>query len=125
VATDQDRLVTGCRLGGKQSEGPFQLLRVRGRERLKLDPDSMCPGPTYDGAVNEDRVSASGKNELEVHLHAGECRKGAVDTATFARKIQRLADRMTLVAVDERAGKGRVKSGVLPYNHKRPAPERV
>jgi hypothetical protein len=93
-------------------------LFVGRRKGKKLNPDSMSTGPPHDGAVNEDGVSASWKNELEVHLHSGECRKGALDAAAFARKIQRPADRMTLIAVTERAGKGCVKSGVLPHNHK-------
>lgn len=93
------------RLGRKQSERPFQLLFVGRGKGEKLNPNSMRTGPTHDGALNEDRVFASWKNELEVHLHAGECRKGALDAAAFARKIQRPADRMTLIAMGECAGK--------------------
>lgn len=105
-------------LGRKQSESPFQLSFVGRRKGEKFDPDSMSTGPTHDGSLNENGVSASGENELEVHFHAGECRKGALDAAAFARKIQRPADRMTLIAVGECAGKGCVKSGVLPHDHR-------
>ena len=107
--------------GSKQSERPFQLSFIGRGKGEKLDPNSVRTGPTYDGALNEDRSRASGKNELEVHLHARKCRKGALDSAAFAGKIQGPADCMTAITVGECAGKGCVKSGVLPNNHG-PAP---
>ena len=104
--------------GSKQSERPFQLSFIGRRKGEKLDPDPVRTGPTYDGALNEDKSWDSWENELKVHLHAGECRKGAVDAATFAGKIQGPVDRMAPIAVGECAGKGCVKSGVLPHDHR-------
>jgi hypothetical protein len=56
-------------------------------KREKLDADAMRTGPTHDGTLNENRGLASGKDELEVHYHTGECREGALDAAAFARKV--------------------------------------
>jgi hypothetical protein len=92
-------------------------LFVGRRKGKKFNADPMSTGPTHDGAVNEDRVSVSWENELEIHLHAGKCRKRALDAAAFPRKVQRPANGMTLIAVGECAGKGCVKSGVLPHDH--------
>jgi hypothetical protein len=55
--------------------------------------------------------------EQKIHMHSRDGAKGAFKPTAFAREIQRLADLVESILVDEGAGKGCGKSGILSDHH--------
>ena len=55
--------------------------------------------------------------EQKIHMHSRDGAKGTFYPTAFAREIQRFADPMESILVDECAGKGRGKSGMLSDYH--------
>jgi hypothetical protein len=86
-------------------------------EGLKLYPDPVRAGPTYNSALDQDRDLCFGEVEQKIHLHSGEGSKGAFKSTSFAREIQRLVNRMEVTLVDEGARKGCLESGILSHHH--------
>lgn len=78
--------VTGC--GFELPESVVQPFLMGRGEGLKLDADPVCPGPAYDGALNEDRGLVFRDIEQKIHLHSGGGSKGAFKPTAFAREIQ-------------------------------------
>jgi len=86
-------------------------------ERLKLYPDPVRTGPTYNGALDQNRDLFFGEEEQKIHLHSGRGSKGAFKPTSFAREIQRLINRMEVTLVDEGAGKSCLESRILSHHH--------
>lgn len=108
--------VTSC--GFELAEGagsPFLLGRGEG---LKLYPDPVRAGPTYNGALDQNRDLFFGEEAQKIHLHSGRDSKGAFKPTSFTREIQRLINRMEVTLVDEGAGERRWKSGMLSHLHR-------
>ena len=84
---------------------------------LKLYPDPVRAGPTYNGALDQNRNLFFGEEEQKIHLHPGRGSKGAFKPTSFAREIQRLVYWMEETLVDEGAGKRRLESGMLSDHH--------
>ena len=93
---------------------PFLMGRGEGPE---LNTDSVTAGPADDGALNQDRGLSFMDIEQEIYFHACGGTKGTLETTSFAREIQRFADSMNMILVDEGPGKRRWKSGMLSDHH--------
>jgi len=72
-------------------------------EGLKLNPDPVRAGPTYNSALDQNRDLCFGEEEQKIHLHSGGGSKGAFKPTSFSREIQRLVNRMKVTLVDEGA----------------------
>jgi len=107
--------VTCC--GFEPLQGAVQSFLMGRGEGLKLNADPMCPGPAYDGALNEDRGLVFRDVEQEIHLHSREGSEGAFEPTSFAREIQRLVNLVEVTLVDEGAGKSRLESRILSHHH--------
>ena len=92
----------------------FLMGRVEGP---KLNTDTVTAGPAYDGALDQDRGLSFMDIEQKIHLHSCGGSKGTFKATSFTRDIQCLTDSMEMTLVDEGAGKGRGKSGILPDHH--------
>ena len=86
-------------------------------EGLKLYPDPVRAGPTYNGTLDQNRDLFFGEEEQKIHLHSGRGSKGAFKPTSFAREIQRLINRMEVTLVDEGAGESCLESRVLSHHH--------
>jgi hypothetical protein len=86
-------------------------------EGLKLYPDSMRAGPTYNGALDQNRDLCFGEEEQKIHLHSSGGSKGAFQPTSFVREVHRLVNRMEPTLVDEGAGKSRLESRILSHHH--------
>ena len=69
-------------------------------EGLKLYSDPVRAGPTYNGALDQDRDLCFGEEEQKIHLHSGGGSKGTFKPTSFAREVQRLVNRMEVTLVD-------------------------
>jgi hypothetical protein len=78
--------VTGS--GFEVPEGAVQPFLMGRSEGLKLDADPVRTGPTYNGALNEDRGLVFRDKEQKINLHSGGGSKGAFKPTAFAREIQ-------------------------------------
>ena len=107
--------VTGC--GLELLEGAVQPFLMGRGEGLKLYPDPVRTGPTYNGALDEDRDLVFMDIEQKIHLHSREGSKRTFEPTSFAREIQHLVNRMEVTLVDEGAGKSRLESGILSHHH--------
>ncbi len=85
-------------------------------EGLKLYPDPVCAGPTYNGALDQNRDLCFWEEDQKIHLHSRKCLKGVFQPASFAREIQRLVNLMEVTLMDEGAGKSRLESGILSHH---------
>jgi len=74
---------TGC--GFELPESAVQPFLMGRGEGLKLDANPVCPGPAYDGALNEDWSLVFRDVEQEIHLHSRKGSEGAFDPTSFAR----------------------------------------
>ena len=86
-------------------------------EGPKFNADSVPTGPPYNGALDQDRGLSFMDIEEKIHLHSCGGSKGTFNATSFTREIQCLTDSMEMTLVDEGAGKGRGKSGILSDHH--------
>ena len=93
---------------------PFLMGRGEGAE---LNADAVPAGPADDGSLDQDRSPSFMDVEQKIHMHSRDCAKGAFKPAAFAREIQRFADSMDVILVDEGARKRRWESGILSDHH--------
>jgi hypothetical protein len=107
--------VTGC--GFEPLDRVIQPFLMRRGKGPELNADSVTAGPADDGALNQDRGLSFMDIEQEIHFHACGGTKGTLETTSFAREIQRFADSMNMILVDEGPGKRRWKSGMLSDHH--------
>jgi hypothetical protein len=93
---------------------PFLMGRGEGP---KLNADAVPAGPAHDGALDQDRGPSIMDVEQKIDMHSRDGSQGAFKPTTFAREIQRFADLMESILVDEGARKGCGKSGILSDHH--------
>jgi hypothetical protein len=98
-------------------DGVVQSFLMGRGEGPKLNTDSVTAGPAYDGALDQDRGLSFMDIEEKIHLHSCGGSKGTFKATSFTREIQCLTDSMETTLVDEGAGKGRCKSGILSDHH--------
>ena len=103
--------------GFKLLDGAVQPFLMGRGEGPKLNTDSMTAGPAYDGALDQDRGLTFMDIEEKIHCHSRSGSKGTFKATSFTREIHRLTDSMETTLVDEGAGKGRGKSGILSDHH--------
>lgn len=84
------RGVSGRSVAGRNDElaeeGVEPFLMGKG-ETLKFDADAGLAGPANRSLLNEKRDLLSGDIQEKIHVHAGEDRGGAFETAACARDI--------------------------------------
>lgn len=98
-------------------DGVVQSFLMGRGEGPKLNADSVPTGPAYDGTLDQDRGFSFMDIEGKIHLHSCGGSKGTFKATSFTREIQGLTDSMETTLVDEGAGKGRWKSGILSDHH--------
>jgi len=86
-------------------------------EGPKLNADAVTAGPADDGALDQNRGPSFMEVEQKIHMHSGDGSQGTFKPTAFAREIQRLADLMESILMDEGARKGCGKSGILSDYH--------
>ena len=107
--------VTGC--GFESMDSAVQPFLMGRGEGPKLNTDSVTAGPAYDGALDQDRGLSFMDIEQKIHCHPRGGSKGTFKATSFTREIQCLTDSMETTLVDDGAGKGRGKSGILSDHH--------
>ncbi|MEP6959453.1 MAG: hypothetical protein ABI980_12050 [Nitrospirota bacterium] len=107
--------VAGC--GFELLDGVVQPFLMGRGEGPKLNADSVPAGPAYDGALDQDRGLFFMDIEQKIHRHSRDGSKGTFEPTSFAREIQGFTDSVEMTLVDEGAGKGRWKSGILSDHH--------
>jgi hypothetical protein len=107
--------VTGCSF--ELMDSAVQPFLVGRGEGPKLNADSVPTGPAYDGTLDQDWGLSLMDIEQKIHSHPCGGSKGTFKTTSFTREIQCLTDSMETTLVDEGAGKGRWKSGILSDHH--------
>jgi len=86
-------------------------------EGLKLYSDPVQAGPTYNGALDQNRGLVFMDVEQKIYLHSREGSKSTFEPTSFAREIQHLIKRVEVTLVDKGAGKSRSESGILSHHH--------
>ena len=107
--------VASC--GFELMDSAVQPFLVGRGEGPKLNADSVPTGPAYDGTLDQDWGLSLMDIEQKIHSHPCGGSKGTFKTTSFTREIQCLTDSMETTLVDEGAGKGRWKSGILSDHH--------
>lgn len=107
--------VAGC--GFELLDGMVQPFLMGRSEGPKLNTDSVTAGPAYDGALDQDRGLSFMDIEQKIHCHSSGGSKGTFKATSFTREIHCLTDSMETTLVDEGAGKGCWKSGMLSDHH--------
>ena len=98
-------------------DGVVQSFLMGRGEGPKLNAGSVPAGPAYDGTLYQDRGLFFMQIEQKIHCHSRDGSKGTFEPTSFTREIQCLTDSMETTLVDESAGKGRGKSGILSDHH--------
>ena len=75
--------VTGCDF--KLPEGGGQLFLMGRGDGLKLYPNPVRAGPTYNGALDQNRALCFGEEDEKIHFHSCGGSKGAYKSTSFAR----------------------------------------
>jgi hypothetical protein len=78
--------VTGS--GFEVPEGAVQPFLMGRSEGLKLYPDPVRTGPTYNGALDQNRGFIFMDVKQKIHLHSREGSKSTFETTSFTREIQ-------------------------------------
>lgn len=86
-------------------------------EGLKLYSNPVRPGPTYNGALDQNRGIIFMDVEQKIHLHSREGSKRTFEPTSLTREIQHLAIRMEVTLMDKGTGKIRLESGILSHHH--------
>jgi hypothetical protein len=107
--------VAGC--GFELLDGALQPFMMGRGEGPKLNADAVPAGPADDGTLDQDRGPSFMEVEQKIHMHSGDGSQGTFKPTAFTREIQRLADLMKSILMDEGAGKGCGKSGILSDYH--------
>ena len=74
---------TGC--GLELLEGAVQAFLMGRGKGLKLYPDPVRAGPTYNGPLDQNWDLCFGEIEQKIHLHSRGGSKGAFKPTSFAR----------------------------------------